>query len=166
MTSTPGISQPRSVDLLLPTLQTIPEAIGKNIAIARARIRSRIMAAVKADGYGHGTITVARAAIAAGAEWLGTTDVGGLKVACGRAHCADPDVVESVRCRFQGRCNQQDRHRGEQAGIAVGGTTRLSSRNELGSHNGTTAGLIGQRPAYRGPFRHYCLESVPAEPGG
>jgi alanine racemase len=33
------------------------------------------MAVVKADGYGHGTSTVARAAIAAGAEWLGTTDV-------------------------------------------------------------------------------------------
>ncbi|MPZ50370.1 MAG: alanine racemase, partial [Dehalococcoidia bacterium] len=54
-------------------LQTVPEAIGKNIAIARVRTRSRIMAVVKADGYGHGAITVARAAIAAGAEWLGTT---------------------------------------------------------------------------------------------
>jgi alanine racemase len=75
VTSTLGISQPRSVDLLPPTLQTIPEAIGRNIAIARARTRSRTMAVVKADGYGHGAITVARAAIAAGAEWLGTTDL-------------------------------------------------------------------------------------------
>jgi len=75
VTSTLGISQARSVDLLPPTLQTIPEAIGKNIAIARARTRSRIMAVVKADGYGHGAITVARAAVAAGAEWLGTTDI-------------------------------------------------------------------------------------------
>jgi alanine racemase len=33
------------------------------------------MAVVKADGYGHGAITVAQAAIAAGAEWLGTTDI-------------------------------------------------------------------------------------------
>ena len=33
------------------------------------------MAVVKADGYGHGACTVARAAIAAGAEWLGTTDI-------------------------------------------------------------------------------------------
>lgn len=71
MTSTLGVIQPRSVDLLPPTLQTIPEAISKNIAIARARTRSRIMAVVKADGYGHGAITVAQAAIAAGAEWLG-----------------------------------------------------------------------------------------------
>ena len=29
----------------------------------------------QADGYGHGAITVAQAAIAAGAEWLGTTDI-------------------------------------------------------------------------------------------
>jgi alanine racemase len=75
VTSTLGISQPRSVDLLPPTLQTFPEAIGKNVAIARARTRSRTMAVVKTDGYGHGAITVARAAIAAGAEWLGTTDL-------------------------------------------------------------------------------------------
>ncbi|NJD66839.1 MAG: alanine racemase [Chloroflexi bacterium] len=70
-----AVSQPRFVDLLPPTLQTIPEAIGKNVALARARTRSQIMAVVKADGYGHGAVTVARAAIAAGAEWLGTTDI-------------------------------------------------------------------------------------------
>ena len=33
------------------------------------------MAVVKADGYGHGAVTVARAAVAAGAGWLGTTSV-------------------------------------------------------------------------------------------
>jgi hypothetical protein len=67
VTSTLGRCQPRPVDLLSPTLQTNPEAIDKNIAIARARTRSRILAVVKADGYGHGAIT-------AGAEWLGTTN--------------------------------------------------------------------------------------------
>jgi hypothetical protein len=41
VTSTLGIPQPRPVDLLPPTLQTIPEAIGKNVAMARARIQSR-----------------------------------------------------------------------------------------------------------------------------
>jgi hypothetical protein len=61
VTGTLGISQPRSVDLPPPTLQTISEAIGKAIAIARARTRSRIMAVVKADGYGHSAITVAAA---------------------------------------------------------------------------------------------------------
>ncbi len=75
MISTLSLSPLRSVDLLPPTLETIPKAIGKNIAIARTRTRSRIMAVVKADGYGHGAITVARAAIAAGADWLGTTGI-------------------------------------------------------------------------------------------
>ena len=73
MISTLCISQPSPVDLLPPSLQSIPEAVGKNIAIARARTRSWAMAVVKAKGYGHGAITVAQAAIAAGAEWLGTT---------------------------------------------------------------------------------------------
>jgi alanine racemase len=63
VTSTIGIIHPRSVDLLPPTLQAIPEAIGKSIASARARTRSRSMVVVKVDGYGHGTITVARAAM-------------------------------------------------------------------------------------------------------
>lgn len=58
-----------------PTLETIPEAVERNIALVRSRTRSRILAVVKADGYGHGAETVARAALAAGAEWLGTTDL-------------------------------------------------------------------------------------------
>lgn len=62
-------------DLLPPTLETLPGAVAKNVAIARARTSARIMAVVKADGYGHGAGTVAQAAVAAGADWLGTTDV-------------------------------------------------------------------------------------------
>ncbi len=56
-----------------PTLRTFPEAVGRNVAIARAHTRAAIMAVVKADGYGHGAVPVARAAVAAGAGWLGTT---------------------------------------------------------------------------------------------
>jgi alanine racemase len=41
----------------------------------RARTRSTIMAVVKADGYGYSGVTVAKAAVAAGAGWLGTTSV-------------------------------------------------------------------------------------------
>ena len=60
MTSTIVICQLTPVDLLPPTLQEIPEAIDKNIAIALARTRSRIMAVVKSDGYGHRAIAVPR----------------------------------------------------------------------------------------------------------
>ncbi|MFI0454052.1 alanine racemase [Actinomadura sp. 6N118] len=46
-----------------------------NVAKIRARTQSKVMAVVKADGYGHGAVTVAKAAVAAGAGWLGTTSV-------------------------------------------------------------------------------------------
>ncbi|WUI03298.1 alanine racemase [Spirillospora sp. NBC_00431] len=67
-TSRPGTFQP-------PTLRTLPVAVTANVARVRARTASTIMAVVKADGYGHGAVTVARAAVAAGAGWLGTTSV-------------------------------------------------------------------------------------------
>ncbi|WP_084735088.1 alanine racemase [Actinophytocola xinjiangensis] len=58
-----------------PTLRTLPDAVAANVATALARTRSRMMAVVKADGYGHGALAVARAAVAAGVDWLGTTEV-------------------------------------------------------------------------------------------
>lgn len=49
-----------------------PEAIRKNMAALRRTVpsASMIMAVVKADGYGHGAVTAARAALAGGAEML------------------------------------------------------------------------------------------------
>ncbi|MDR0782859.1 MAG: alanine racemase, partial [Propionibacteriaceae bacterium] len=58
-----------------PTLTTLPDAVAKNMAIVRSRTRAQVMAVVKADGYGHGDLTLARAAVDAGATWLGTTDL-------------------------------------------------------------------------------------------
>ena len=51
-------------------------AIAHNVRTVAAYVRpAKVMAAVKADGYGHGIITAARAALAGGAEWLGTAHV-------------------------------------------------------------------------------------------
>ena len=36
---------------------------------------ARVMAVVKADGYGHGALEVSRTALAEGAEWLGVARV-------------------------------------------------------------------------------------------
>ena len=58
-----------------PTLDTLPAAVTANVAELRARTGATVMAVVKADGYGHGAVTVAEAAVAAGAGWLGTTSV-------------------------------------------------------------------------------------------
>jgi alanine racemase len=40
--------------------------------LIKAKTNAQVLAVVKADAYGHGLIPVARAAVAAGADWLGT----------------------------------------------------------------------------------------------
>jgi len=51
-------------------------AIADNLAVVRRAVGSaRIMAVVKADAYGHGMLTVARAALDGGADWLGVADL-------------------------------------------------------------------------------------------
>jgi alanine racemase len=47
------------------------DAIRDNVAQLRSRTRAELMAVVKADGYGHGMVPAARAALDAGADWLG-----------------------------------------------------------------------------------------------
>lgn len=49
------------------------EAIAHNVGTVADYVRpAKVMAAIKADGYGHGIVTAARAALAGGADWLGT----------------------------------------------------------------------------------------------
>jgi alanine racemase len=47
------------------------DAIRDNVALLRAGTAAEVMAVVKADGYGHGMVPSARAALAGGATWLG-----------------------------------------------------------------------------------------------
>ncbi|WP_433529898.1 alanine racemase [Micromonospora sp. CA-263727] len=47
------------------------DAIRENVSRLRAGTSAELMAVVKADGYGHGMVPVARAALEAGADWLG-----------------------------------------------------------------------------------------------
>ena len=51
------------------------DAVRHNVGEVRRLVgpKTKIMAVVKADGYGHGAVPVARAALAAGAEWLGVS---------------------------------------------------------------------------------------------
>jgi alanine racemase len=50
-------------------------AITGNVAALSERVRgSQLMAVVKADGYGHGMVPAAQAALAGGASWLGVVD--------------------------------------------------------------------------------------------
>jgi alanine racemase len=49
------------------------DAIAHNTAVFAGRTDAAVMAVVKADGFGHGALPVARAALASGATWLGVT---------------------------------------------------------------------------------------------
>lgn len=52
------------------------DAVTANIRSLRQRIGTpHLVAVVKADAYGHGAVPVARAALAGGADWLGTADI-------------------------------------------------------------------------------------------
>jgi alanine racemase len=52
------------------------DAISANVASLREHVApSAVMAVVKADGYGHGAVAAARAAIRGGARWLGVVHV-------------------------------------------------------------------------------------------
>ena len=48
------------------------DAIRGNVAALSSRTTAEVMAVVKADGYGHGLLPSARAALRGGATWLGT----------------------------------------------------------------------------------------------
>ncbi|NAZ82533.1 alanine racemase [Kineococcus sp. R8] len=53
------------------------DAIAANAAVLTAAVGdAALMAVVKADGYGHGLVPTARAALAGGASWLGVAHVG------------------------------------------------------------------------------------------
>lgn len=58
---------------LLRWVEIDTQALQHNVRATRALLRpsTQVMVMVKSDGYGHGAVTVARAAHAAGATWLG-----------------------------------------------------------------------------------------------
>src|SRR3954462_9093447 len=53
------------------------DAVRDNVVALRGHAGGTpLMAVVKADGYGHGMLPVARAALDAGADWLGVAQLG------------------------------------------------------------------------------------------
>ena len=57
-------------------IQVDLRAIRDNVARLRAGTKAEVMAVVKGDGYGHGMVPAARAALAGGATWLGGCTIG------------------------------------------------------------------------------------------
>ncbi len=58
-----------------PELTVDLEAVAANSRLFAARAAGELMAVVKADGFGHGSLAVARTALANGATWLGVTSI-------------------------------------------------------------------------------------------
>ncbi|MET0417640.1 MAG: alanine racemase, partial [Actinoplanes sp.] len=63
------LSDPRA------TLQVDLDAVTANVRTIKSRTAGELMAVVKADGFGHGQVDVARAALAGGATRLGVTSI-------------------------------------------------------------------------------------------
>ena len=51
------------------------DAVAHNVGVLRRRSGADVMAVVKADGYGHGLLPCARAALRGGAAWLGVAQL-------------------------------------------------------------------------------------------
>ena len=52
--------------------EVVLSAIAHNLKLIKEKTKAQVLAVVKADAYGHGLVPVAKAAVAAGADWLGT----------------------------------------------------------------------------------------------
>ena len=74
MSALPALSSPAAqpCGLARPVLRVDPAAIAANVRRAHEVSGAAVMAVVKADGFGAGAVPAARAALAAGATWLGT----------------------------------------------------------------------------------------------
>src|SRR5213075_2785182 len=66
---------PRPVAGTGPVLAVDLSAVAENTAAIAARATGSLMAVVKADGFGHGALEVARTALAHGATSLGVTSL-------------------------------------------------------------------------------------------
>jgi alanine racemase len=161
-------------------------AITGNVAALCELVRgSQVLAAVKADGYGHGMVPAARAALAGGAAWLGVADLAEA-VTLRRAGITAPvlgmmafgDPAEAVR-------HQVDLTAGsaafvatiEAAAVRAGVQARLHLKADTGlSRGGATradwpgvveAALDAQA---RGPVRvvglwsHFACADIPGHP--
>lgn len=58
-----------------PSLVVDLDAVAANTKLFAARTEGALMAVVKADGFGHGAVDVARTALSNGASWLGVTSI-------------------------------------------------------------------------------------------
>ncbi|MGO4783383.1 alanine racemase [Cryobacterium sp. W22_MBD10_FK3] len=158
-------------------------AVQANVAHLRNLIGTRhTMAVVKANGYGHGAVQVARAALAGGADWLGVADIDealALRAAGIDApllawlHGPDADFAAAISADIDlGLSSETQVRRAADAATAVGRTASVQIKLETGlNRNGVDesdwATVLGLSAAFervgrlrvRGVFSHLANTS-------
>ena len=158
-------------------------AVQANVAHLRILIGTRhTMAVVKANGYGHGAVQVARAALAGGADWLGVADIDealALRAAGIDApllawlHGPDADFAAAINADIDlGLSSETQVRRAADAATAVGRTASVQIKLETGlNRNGVDesdwATVLGLSAAFervgrlrvRGVFSHLANTS-------
>ncbi len=161
-------------------------AITRNVAALCELVRgSQLMAVVKADGYGHGMVPAARAALAGGAGWLGVADLAEA-VALRRAEITAPvlclmtfgDPAEAVRHDVDLAAGSVAfLARVEAAAVRAGVRARLHLKADTGlSRGGATAadwpGVVEAALAAQargsvqvtGLWSHFACADIPGHP--
>jgi alanine racemase len=125
-------------------------AVAANLRAVAAVARTPLMAVVKADAFGHGAVPVARAAVAAGAAWLGVASADealALRSAGLTApilswlHPADEDFGRLIAARVDIAVSAQEHlHAVAAAGLRLGVPAAVQLKADTGlSRNGATA---------------------------
>ncbi|MET4003135.1 alanine racemase [Arthrobacter sp. UYCu511] len=162
-------------------------AIANNIRhLRQACAPAQFMAVVKADAYGHGALQVARTAVAAGVQWLGTAHVSealalraaGLTVPIlAWLHTPDTDFAAAIAQNIDLGCSGWELEHIVGAARTLGRPARIHLKIDTGlGRNGSTLanwpGFVGAAMAYQaegvlrvvGVFSHLAVADEPARP--
>jgi alanine racemase len=166
------------------------DAIRDNVAALRSHAAgdAQVMAVVKADGYGHGLVPAARAALAGGATWLGAAlveeglalraaGVGG-RILCWLATPGEGQWEAAVRADIDVSVNSRwALDEISAAATAAGRTARVHLKVDTGlGRNGATVGdwpeLVSAAVAAQsvgavnvvGVWSHFALADAPGHP--
>ncbi|GAB3282367.1 alanine racemase [Sinomonas notoginsengisoli] len=187
-------SEPAAPNSTLPAVR-LPEraavvdldAIRHNVGVVRkVAAPARVMAVVKADGYGHGAVQVARAALEAGASWLGVAHISeglGLRAAGVDApmlawlHTPDSNFSAAVAAGIDLGCSGWELERIVAAAREQERPARVHLKIDTGlGRNGVTAdrweSVVGEAVEYQdegllrvvGVFSHLAVADEPERP--
>ncbi|HXW87803.1 MAG TPA: alanine racemase [Streptosporangiaceae bacterium] len=164
------------------------DAIQANVAALRAHVGpAQVMAVVKSDGYGHGMLESARAALAGGATWLGVVQLddairlrkAGLTVPVLSLHgCPDarhaeairrgidmtagtPELVDLIALAAEGAGTPARLHLEADTGMGRGGAT---AADWPGLVHAAAAAQAAGRVQVVGLWSHFACADIPGHP--